>query len=173
MSLGKKKSSKKIGDEAEEFVASVLRIIRFNVEIHPRTFRIIYLKGKQIQVSKDNDYYNLFDEKAERWDYMIYAQVKFEEEKNHVSKAQKNIDKAYPYEFPYQRIQTWQVWKEWVKPEKGRMYKEFRYRIQERKGFSDKFWKDDDGKYRRGNWVDIDLEELQEKEVDRIVETNN
>ena len=87
----KKKSSKKIGDEAEEFVASVLEIIHFNVEIHSRTFRIIYLKGKQIQGSKDNDYYNLFDIKAEGPLFMIYAQVKFEEEKNHVSKDFRKI----------------------------------------------------------------------------------
>ena len=86
---------------------------------------------------------------------MIYIQVKVEEEKNNVSKAQKDIDTYYPYEFPYQRIQTWQVWKEWVKPEKGRRRKEYRYRIQERKDFSDSCWKGTE--IRKGNWVDVEL----------------
>ena len=147
-------SKKKIGDEAEQFVAEVLREHNYLTEVHPRTFRIIYLHGKPIQVSQDNDYHNLFDVKAEKWDHMIYAQVKFEIDKANVSTAQKKIDKDYTYEFSYQRIQTWQVWKEWVK--EPHRHKEYRFRIQERQGFTDTFWK---GTYIvKGNWVDVELD---------------
>ena len=155
-------SNRKAGDEAEKFVAfDVLLPLKFLVEIHPRTFRLIHFaRNKTIQISQDNDYYNLFDIKAERHDFMIYVQVKYEERKNHASEAQKSIDVAYPYEFPYQRLQTWQVWKEWVKPEKGRRHKEYRYRIQERRGFTKKTWKDEGVLYPKGNWVDVQIAEL-------------
>ena len=152
-----KSSSRKTGDDAEKFVAEIMKTSGFVVEIHPRTFRIIYIHGKPIQVSRDNDYHNLFDVKAEGPEYMIYIQVKVEEEKSNVSTAQKDIDTYYPYKFPYQRIQTWQVWKEWVKPEKGRRRKEYRYRIQERKGFGT-FWKGTE--IRKGNWVDVGLDDI-------------
>ena len=150
-----KSNSRKTGDDAEKFVAEIMKASGFVVEIHPITFRIIYFHGKPIQVSKDNDYHNLFDVKAEASGHMIYAQVKVEIEKANVSRSQRGIDTYYPYEFPYQRIQTWQVWKEWVKPEKGRRRKEYRYRIQERKGFSNIFWKGTE--VRKGNWVDVNL----------------
>ena len=81
------KTRKKKGDDAEKFVAGILKERGYMVEIHPRTFRIIYIHGKPIQVSKDNDYYNLFDVKAEASDHMIYAQVKFENEKANVRKG--------------------------------------------------------------------------------------
>ena len=154
------KTRKKKGDEAEKFVAGILKERGYMVEIHPRTFRIIYIHGKPIQVSKDNDYYNLFDVKAEASDHMIYAQVKFENEKANVSTAQKDIDRDFPYEFGYQKIQTWQVWDEWIKPEKGRKHKEFRYRIQERRGFTDKFWRNTERK--KGNWITVDIDSLIE-----------
>ena len=155
-------TAKKKGDEAEQFVALKMKEKYPLVEVHPRTFRIIYIKGRQIQVSRDNDYHNLFDNKAEGPQGMLYAQVKVEDEKANVSKAQKDIDRDYPYEFPYQKIQTWQVWKEWVK--EPHRHKEFRFRIQERQGFTDKFWgqafTDDEfwGKsgIRKGNWVDVE-----------------
>ena len=158
-----KSNSRKTGDDAEKFVAEVMKASGFVAEIHPRTFRIIYIHGKPIQVSKDNDYHNLFDVKAEGPEYMIYIQVKVEEEKSNVSTAQKDIDTYYPYEFPYQRIQTWQIWKEWVKPEKGRRRKEYRYRIQERKGFSDSCWKGTE--IGKGNWVDVELVGSQKIDV--------
>ena len=162
-----KNNSRKTGDDAEKFVAEIVRkVTKFLVEIHPRTFRVLHIGGKVIQVSQDNDYHNLFDEKAEGPEYMIYIQVKVEEEKSNVSKAQKDIDTYYPYEFPYQRIQTWQVWKEWVKPEKGRRRKEYRYRIQERKGFSDTFWKGTE--IRKGNWVDVELSSLGSQKIDVV-----
>ena len=147
-------TKKQKGDEAEQFVAEKMKEKYPLVEVHPRTFRLIYINGKQIQVSKDNDYHNLFDTKAEGPEGMIYAQVKFEddEEKHHLSEAQRDIDTYYPYEFPYQKIQTWQVWKEWVK--KPRRHKEFRFRIQERQGFTDKFW--GKSEIRKGNWVDVE-----------------
>ena len=150
-------NKKKKGDEGETFVASVLKELGYLVEIHPRTFRMIYLQGKRIQVSKDNDYHNLFDIKAERYDGMIYAQVKVEEEKVNTSTAQRLIDRDYPYEFPYQRIQTWQVWKEWVS--EPRRHKEFRFRIQERRGFLDEYWRRTN--IRKGNWVEIGVDELR------------
>ena len=145
-------TNKQKGDEAEQFVAEKMREKYPLVEVHPRTFRLLYINGRQIQVSKDNDYHNLFDTKAEGHDGMIYAQVKVEDEKANVSNAQKLIDRDYPYEFPYQRIQTWQVWKEWVK--EPRRHKEFRFRIQERQGVTHKFW----GKsgIRKGKWVDVE-----------------
>ena len=155
------KSRKKKGDEAEKFVAETIKKITdylYLVEIHPRTFRLLHLGGKVIQVSQDNDYHNLFDVKAEGPEYMIYIQVKFEEEKSNVSKAQKDIDTYYPYEFPYQRIQTWQVWEEWVKPEKGRRHKEFRFRIQERRGFTNTMWRNTE--VRKGKWITIDISSL-------------
>ena len=154
------KTRKKKGDDAEKFVAGILKERGYMVEIHPRTFRIIYIHGKPIQVSKDNDYYNLFDVKAEASDHMIYAQVKFENEKANVSKAQKDIDRDFPYEFGYQKIQTWQVWDEWVKPEKGRRHKEFEYRIQERRGFKKEFWRNTN--VRKGNWITVDINSLNE-----------
>jgi len=153
-----KKSSRKIGDESEVFVADILKNIGYIVEIHPRTFRSIFIKGKQVYISKDNDYHNNFDIKAERIDFMIYAQVKFENAKNNTSKAQTSIDKEYPYEFPYQRIQTWRVWKEWVKKEGERRHKEFRFIIEERRGFETI----EKGKkiIRKGIWIKIKLDEL-------------
>ena len=155
-----KNSSRKTGDDAEKFVAETIRnSFNFLVEIHPRTFRLLHLGGKVIQVSQDNDYYNLFDIKAEGPECMIYIQVKVEELKANASRAQKDIDTYYPYEFPYQRIQTWQLWKEWVKSEKGRRRKEYRYRIQERKGFSDTFWKGTE--IRKGNWVEVEIKQLE------------
>ena len=147
-------TKKQKGDEAQQFVAEKMKEKYPLVEVHPRTFRLIYINGKQIQVSKDNDYHNLFDTKAEGPEGMIYAQVKFEddEEKHHLSEAQRDIDRDYPYEFSYQKIQTWQVWKEWVK--EPRRHKELRFRIQERQGFTDKFW--GKSEIRKGNWVDVE-----------------
>ena len=147
-------TKKQKGDEAEQFVAMKMKEKYPLVEVHPRTFRLLYINGRQIQVSKDNDYHNLFDTKAEGPEGMIYAQVKFEEdeEKHHLSDAQRNIDRDYPYEFPYQKIQTWQVWKEWVR--EPRRHKELRFRIQERQGFTDNFW--GKSEIRKGKWVDVE-----------------
>ena len=148
---------KKTGNEGEKFVADFLRNMGFIVEIHPRSSRMIFANGHRIYVSQDNDYHNLFDVKAERLDYMIYAQVKIDKHgnKHNVSTAQKDIDHDYPHQFPYQRIQTWQLWKEWVKPEKGRKHKEFRFRIQERKGFTDRMWKKNADVFSKGTWTEI------------------
>ena len=154
------KTRKKKGDGAEKFVAELMRKYRFITEIHPRTFRLIFINGKRIQISQDNDYHNLFDEKAEGELFMIYAQVKYELIRHNIIMAQRDIDTYYPYEFPYQKIQTWQVWEEWVKPEKGRRHKEFRFEIQERRGFTDKFWKNTETK--KGNWITVDISSLNE-----------
>lgn len=151
---GKKKSKNKTGDEGEKFVHDKLIEMGYLSETHPRTFRLIYINGKRIQVSQDNDYYRLFDEKSESRKWMIYSQVKIEDSKANTSAAQKEIDKSYPYEFPYQRILTWQLWKE----KEGRKT-EMKFRIQERKGFTEKFWKRTDAK--KGNWVDIDIKDLE------------
>ena len=123
------------GDSAEQFVADYLSSLGYKCEIHPRTYKVIHLKGgKSIVVSSDNDYHNSFDVKAEGPDYMIYAQVKFMPDgtvsSGHISNAKETIDKNYPYDFAYQRIQVWQVWKEWVK--KPRRHKEFGFRVWER-----------------------------------------
>ena len=154
----KKTNKKKTGDMAEKFVSEILIEYLFLTEIHPRTFRLIHIKGRTIQVAQDNDYHNLYDIKAEGPLFMIYAQVKFEEVKRNITTAQKNIDKLYPYEFPYQKIQTWQVWDEWVKPQKGRMYKIKKYEIQERHGFTSKFWRNTD--IRRGRWEVISIDQI-------------
>ena len=82
-------TNKKKGDEAEKFVATTMREKYPLVEIHPRTYKPIYVHGKRIMISNDNDYHNLFDDKAEGTQGMIYAQVKVEDEKAHISKAQK------------------------------------------------------------------------------------
>ena len=152
------KTKKKKGDEAEKFVAELMRKHGFITEIHPRTFRLIFINGKRIQISQDNDYHNLFDEKAEGESFMIYAQVKYELIRHNIITAQREIDTYYPYEFPYQKIQTWQVWDEWVKPEKGRRHKEFEYRIQERRGFKKEFWRNTN--VRKGNWITVDINSL-------------
>ena len=145
-------TTKQKGDEAEKFVATTMREKYPLVEIHPRTYKPIYVHGKRILVSKDNDYHNLFDDKGEGPQGMLYAQVKVGDKKHHISTAQKKIDKDFPYEFSYMKIQTWQVWKEWVK--EPHRHKEFRFRIQERQGFTDKFW--NKSKIRKGNWVDVE-----------------
>ena len=157
-------STKHLGNEGEKFVADYLSSLKYIVEIHPRTSRPVvkkdgspvFVNGRPLRISADNDYHNNFDLKAERIDGMIYVQSKVEPAKNNVSQAQKNIDHDYPHQFPYQRIQTWQLWKEWVKPEKGRRQKEFRFRIQERHGFGSKTWKMDGETFPKGNWVEID-----------------
>ena len=144
-------SNKEKGDEAEQFVATTMREKYPLVEVHPRTYRPIYINGKRILVSKDNDYHTLFDNKAEGPQGMLYAQVKLGDKKHNISTAQKSIDKDFPYEFSYMKIQTWQVWKEWVK--EPHRHKEFRFRIQERQGFTNKCWNRTN--IRKGNWVDV------------------
>lgn len=151
------KSKKSTGDEGEKFVFNTFVSLDFLTELHPRTFRLLFVDGKRIQVSQDNDYHHLFDIKAERLDFMVYAQVKFETVKMNTTTAQKLIDRDYPYEFPYQRIQTWQVWKEWVST--PRRHKEFKFKIWERRGFLNTFWSRTNIK--KGNWVEIEVDELR------------
>ncbi len=132
---GEGMNKKAAGDEAEHFVADYLTAYGYKCEIHPRTYKVIHLKGgKTIVVSSDNDYHNSFDVKAEGPDCMIYAQVKFMPDgtvsSGHISTAKETIDKNYPYDFTYQRIQVWQVWKEWVKV--PNRHKEFKFRVWER-----------------------------------------
>ena len=157
-------TTKKTGDDAEHFVSNILKQYGFLTEIHPRTSRPVIKNGKPVyahgiplRISSDNDYHNLFDIKAERIDFMIYAQVKFEKEKSNTSTAQRDIDNYYPYEFPYQRIQTWQVWKEERKDD--RRYKDYKSRIQERRGFN---YLSKNGKImRKGKWIEIDIKDLE------------
>ena len=158
------KTSKQTGNEGEKFVATYLQNLNFITEIHPRTSRPVlnkegkpvYVNGRPLRISSDNDYHNNFDVKAERTDFMIYVQAKADKssKKSNASTAQKDIDHDYPHQFPYQRIQTWQLWKEWVA--KPHRHKEFRFRIQERQGFTNKMWKKDGEIFPKGNWVDID-----------------
>ncbi len=119
-------STRKIGDDAEKYVASLLENEGYIVEIHPRTFRRI---GKAY-ISKDNDYHNVFDIKAEGPMDMIYVQVKYKEDRKHNSDAMKKIDALYPYAFPYQRVMYARVWKVWSN--EGRRHKEYRMEIYER-----------------------------------------
>ena len=133
----KKKSAKKKGDEGEMFVSSVLQVIRYITEIHPRTYRPVFLpNGKRIMVSQDNDFHNSFDVKGERVDGMLYAQVKWYKsgiiDGGHIAAARRTINKNYPYFFPYQKIQIWMVWKEWVKRPGERRHKEFFFRVWQR-----------------------------------------
>ena len=135
-------NKKAIGDAAEKFVADYLSNLGYKCEIHPRTHKVVHLPhNKTIVVSQDNDYHNSFDVKAEGPDCMIYAQVKFMPDgtvsSGHISHAKRNIDKNYPYNFTYQKIQVWMVWKEWVK--KPHRHKEFRYRVWERHMVADSF----------------------------------
>ena len=123
------------GDMAEHFVSDYFSAREYACEIHPRTYKVLHLPGnKTIVVSSDNDYHNSFDVKAEGPYHMIYAQVKYMPgatvSSGHISQAMKNIDKNYPYDFPYQKIQVWMVWKEWVK--EPRRHKEFKFRVWER-----------------------------------------
>ena len=129
-------NSRKIGDEAEEFVARSLIEAGYVTEIHPRTFRIIHLKdGKTIQISQDNDYHGSFDVKAERADHMLYVQVKFLGDNTKTRDEKRKIDKLYPFLFDYQKIQIWYVRKEWVS--EPRRHKEFRYKILERRDIAE------------------------------------
>ena len=128
-------NKKAIGDTAEKFVADYLSMFGYKCEIHPRTYKVLHLKGgKTIVVSTDNDYHNSFDVKAEGHEHMIYAQVKFMPDgtvsSGHISDARAKINRNYPYDFAYQRIQVWQIWKEWVKT--PHRHKEFMYRVWER-----------------------------------------
>ena len=130
-------NKKALGDSGEQFVSDFLSHYKYNCEIHPRTYKILHLpNGKTIVVSSDNDYYNSFDVKAEGPYYMIYAQVKYMPgptvTSGHISQAMKNIDRNYPYDFPYQKIQVWMVWKEWVKNGNERRHKEWFFRVWER-----------------------------------------
>ena len=133
----KEKSNKQKGDEGEKFAYSVMTTIRYITEIHPRTFRPVYLpNGKKIMVAQDNDYHNSFDLKGEREDGMLYSQVKWHPSGSinggHIADAKRTIDRNYPYYFPYQKIQIWMVWKEWVKRPGERRHKEFFFRVWQR-----------------------------------------
>ena len=154
-------NKKAIGDTAEKFVADYLSMFGYKCEIHPRTYKVLHLKGgKTIVVSTDNDYHNSFDVKAEGPNDMIYAQVKFMPDgtvsSGHISHAKRNIDKNYPYNFHYQRIQVWMVWKEWVK--EPRRHREFKVRVWERTGYDEKVVS---GIHKIvGRWEEINLNEL-------------
>ena len=132
----KSKSTNQKGDEAEKFAKEVLETLEYVTEIHPRTHKVIFVNGKRILISKDNDYHNSFDLKGEREDSMIYAQVKLYQSGKitggHIADARDKIDKNYPYNFPYQRIQIWMVWQEWVKRPGERRHKEFFFRVWQR-----------------------------------------
>jgi hypothetical protein len=135
----KEQTKKQKGDLGEQFVSSCLDKIGYITEIHPRTYRTVYLKGgKKILVSLDNDYHNSFDVKGEREDGMIYAQVKWFKSgtvnSGHISDARRKINKNYPYFFPYQRLQVWMVWKEWVSTPGQRRHKEWNFRVWQRFG---------------------------------------
>ena len=150
-------NKKAVGDAAEQFVADYLTSLGYKCEIHPRTYKVIHLKGgKAIVVSSDNDYHNAFDVKAECHEHMIYAQVKFMPNgtvsSGHISNAKETVDKNYPYDFAYQRIQVWQIWKEWVKT--PHRHKEFMYRVWERHM--------NDGSF---IWEEINFNELILREV--------
>ena len=133
----KEQTKKQKGDLGEQFVSSCLDKIGYITEIHPRTYRTVYLKGgKKILVSLDNDYHNSFDVKGEREDGMIYAQVKWftsgTVNSGHISDARRKINKNYPYFFPYQRLQVWMVWKEWASTPGQRRHKEWNFRVWQR-----------------------------------------
>ena len=133
----KEKSNKQKGEEGEEFAHSVMTTIRYITEIHPRTFRPVCLpNGKKIMVAQDNDYHNSFDLKGERYDGMLYSQVKWmssgETVRSDVKKARDKIDQNYPYYFSYQKIQVWMVWRDWVKNGNERRHKEWFFRVWQR-----------------------------------------
>ena len=154
---------KQKGDKAEHFVAEYLASLGYVVEIHPRTFRPVRIRGgRTVMVSKDNDYHNAFDVKAEGTTAMIYAQVKYMPDgtasNGNIAGARRTVDREYPHDFPYVRPQVWLVWQTWVKPEKGRRHKEFKFRIQERVGFSPMTWKKGGETFPKGNWIEVELE---------------
>ncbi len=165
-------NNKQKGNEGEKFVADYLSGLGFVVEIHPRTFRRIFVKGKELYISQDNDYHNCFDIKAEGVEQMIYAQVKWFPkhaiDSGNVSKGRIKIDKAYPYTFPYIRVQVWMVWKEWVSH--PRRHKEFRKRIWERHGYHEDIVR---GIHVfRGTWEEITPPELTEPSLPEIPDTS-
>ena len=169
---------KQKGDKAEHFVAEYLANLAFVVEIHPRTFRPVRIKGgRTVMVSKDNDYHNAFDIKAEGIAGMIYAQVKYMPDgtasSGHIAGARRTIDCEYPYDFSYIRPQVWLVWETWVKPEKGRRHKEVRFRIQERHGFGSKMWKKDGELFPKGNWVELEMEGGKSNYPDGMIREKN
>ena len=139
----KTKSRKEKGDEGEKFVLFALKEMGYVTELHPRTYRPIYLPSKKvIMVSKDNDYHNAFDVKGERSDGMIYVQVKWVNSSaingGNVSDARKTIDKMYPFYFPYQKIQVWMVWREWTQRQGERRHKEWFFRVWQRDGIAER-----------------------------------
>lgn len=149
------------GDKAEHFVAEHLANLGYVVEIHPRTFRPVRIKGgRTVMVSKDNDYHNAFDVKAEGLFSMIYAQVKYMPDgtasNGNIAGARRTVDQEYPYNFSYVRPQVWLVWETWIP--KPRRHKEFRFRVQERYGFSAAAWKKDGESFPKGNWIEVELE---------------
>ena len=83
-----------------------------------------------------HSYHNSFDLKGEREDGMLYSQVKWYTSGSisggHIADAKRTIDRNYPYYFPYQKIQIWMVWKEWVKRPGERRHKEFFFRVWQR-----------------------------------------
>ncbi len=166
---------KKSGDEAEQFVSEYLSKKTCVTEIHPRTYRpligkdgkSIYHNGRPLFISKDNDYHNSFDIKAECPKYLLYVQSKFQGvetgaiQNNNIVGAMRNIDKNFPYNFPYIRIQIWLLWKEWVKHEGERRHKEYKFRIWERTGFKavmingiHKF---------KGEWIEMSREDFDKE----------
>ena len=173
--MNPKEKNKKKGDEGEDLVYRLLESLNYVTEIHPRTFRLIHVsKTKIIQVSQDNDYHSCFDLKAERQDHMIYAQVKWYKtgkiDHGNIAKAKEKIDKFYPHEFPYQKLQVWMVWKEWVKEEGQRRHKDYRFRIWERHGFIEVNKK---GFHTFiGNWEEIGYESIRQTEIKEVKKWN-
>ncbi len=150
-------NTRKVGDDGEAFVASYLHDMDGRVvEIHPRTYRTLYIDGVPRQVSSDNDYHTCFDIKAEGPLDMIYAQVKVMPDSTvssgHIADAKDKVDRAFPFSFPYLRIQVWQVWKEWVSRPGEHRHKEFRFRVWQRMGLANPVRKN--GK-RHGVWVEV------------------
>jgi len=149
-----KSRTRKKGDEGERFVADLLQKLGFITEIHPRTMHPVRTpEGKMLYVSRDNDYHNAFDIKAEGPGVMLYIQVKFLGSNTHRRGEKSQIDRNYPHSFPYQRIQIWYITKEWVKRQGERRHKELKIKaVEERTGFDTI----------HGTWSRIDPDQLLE-----------
>ena len=69
-------STRKKGDSAELKIKSKFEELGFNVIRSPRTFRQIFINSSRKYISKDNDFFNLFDLICKSKESTLWIQVK-------------------------------------------------------------------------------------------------
>jgi hypothetical protein len=132
------KTSKDKGTEAEKYASNWMASKGYLVEIHPRTSTFT----GHIWISRDNDFFNLFDLNCERDTDGAYVQVKYSSrgssvDNGAVSEAMQKIDSNYPIMNPNRHILIFLVWKEWVQMPGQRRHKEFFHRAWQREVSTD------------------------------------